>query len=388
MKLLYLALVEMDVHGGPKTHLLEICQNLAALGNDILILLPAQKVKPRVAGCRVVTIPFFGFSKCSLIIFYLTISLYLIYYLVRFRPDSIYERDMNNLLPVIICRIFRKPIIIEVNGSIRDDMEQIKASRLTIDIACLVQRYELKCADRIIVTGVGLKNMFLKEYGLPSDKVFVVDNGVNTELFHPMDKNKCRVRTGLSPERLYLGFIGTFNPHHDITTLISALPVVIQSNPNVYLVLVGKGLTLDDAKRRANELGIDNRVIFRGSVPYDEMPYYINSFNISILTANRIKINREGISSFKLMEYMACGQAIIVNDIPDSPTPQALRDRVISVPPGDPELLGEAIVSLLKDRDLREKLGERALNFIEEGYTWKDAAEKTQRLLLHKKAGT
>ena len=88
------------------------------------------------------------------------------------------------------------------------------------------------------------------------------------------------------------------------------------------------------------------------------------------------------------MEYMACGQAIIVNDVPDSPTPQALRDRVISVPPGDPKLLGEAIVSLMKDRDLREKLGERALNFIEEGYTWKDAAEKTQRLLLHKKAGT
>src|SRR3990167_5405552 len=102
MKILYLALVEMDVHGGPRTHLLEICQNLANLGNDILILLPAQKVKPRVAGCRVVTIPFFGFSIVSLVIYYLTISLYLIYYLLRFRPDSIYEREMNNLLPVII----------------------------------------------------------------------------------------------------------------------------------------------------------------------------------------------------------------------------------------------------------------------------------------------
>ena len=387
MKILYLALVEMDIHGGPRTHLLEICQNLAALGNDILILLPAQKVKPRVGGCRVVTIPFFGFSIVRLAIYYLTMGFYLIYYLVRFRPDSIYEREMNNLLPVIICRIFRKPIIMEVNGSIRDDMEQIKASRLTIGIACLVQRYELKCADRIIVTGVGLKNMLQKEYRLMSDKVFVVDNGVNTELFHPMDRSECRERIMLNTEKFYLGFAGTFHPHHDITTLISALPVVLQSNPDVYLVLIGKGMTLDDAKRRASEMGIDNRVIFRGSVPHDEMPYYINSFNISILTANKIKLNREGISSFKLMEYMACGQAIIVNDVPDSPTPQALRDRVISVPPGDPKLLGEAIVSLMKDRDLREKLGERALNFIEEGYTWKDAAEKTQRLLLHKKAG-
>lgn len=388
MKILYLALVEIDVHGGPRTHLLEICQNLAKLGHGILILLPAQKVKPHVAGCRVVTVPFFGFSIVSLVIYYLTVSLYLIYYLVRFRPDSIYEREMNNLLPVIICRIFRKPVIMEVNGSIRDDMEQIKASRVAIDIACLVQRYELKCAGRIIVTGVGLKNMLQKEYGLTPDKVFVVDNGVNTELFHPMDKNKCRVRTGLSPEKFYLGFIGTFHPHHDITTLISALPVVIRSNQDVYLVLVGKGLTLDEAKRRASEMGIDNRVIFRGSVPYEEMPYYINSFDISIFTANKMKLNREGISSFKLMEYMACGQAIIVNDIPDSPTPQALRDRVITVPPGDPELLGEAIVSLLKDRDLREKMGARALNFIEEGDTWRNAAEKTQRLLLHKKAGT
>ncbi|MBI3009096.1 MAG: glycosyltransferase [Candidatus Omnitrophica bacterium] len=85
------------------------------------------------------------------------------------------------------------------------------------------------------------------------------------------------------------------------------------------------------------------------------------------------------------MEYMACGQAIIVNDMPDSPTPQALRDRVISVPPGDSRLLGEAIGDLLKDKDLRKRIGERALNFIEEGYTWKDAAEKTQGLLLNKK---
>jgi len=386
VKILYLALVEMDVHGGPRTHLLEICQNLANLGNDILILLPAQKVKPRVAGCRVVTIPFFGFSIVSLVIYYLTISLYLIYYLVRFRPDSIYEREMNNLLPVIICRIFRKPIIMEVNGSIRDDMEQIKASRLAIDIACLVQRYELKCADRIIVTGVGLKNRLQKECSLPPDKIFVVDNGVNIEIFHPMDKDMCRVRTGLFPERLYLGFIGTFNPHHDITTLISALPVVIRSNPDVYLVLVGKGLTLDDAKRRASELGIDNRVIFRGSVPYDEMPYYINSFDISILTANKIKLNREGISSFKLLEYMACGQAVIVNDIPDSPTPQELRNKVISVPPGDPQALGEAIISLLQDRALRESMGKEARKFIEKGWTWKDAAEKTQGLLLRRKA--
>ena len=299
MKILYLALVEMDVHGGPRTHLLEICQNLANLNNDILILLPAQKVKPHVAGCRVVTIPFFGFSIVSLVIYYLTISLYLIYYLVRFRPDSIYEREMNNPLPVIICRIFRKPIIMEVNGSIRDDMKQIKASRLATDIACLVQRYELKCAGRIIVTGAGLKKMLQKEYGLVSDKVFVVDNGVNTELFHPMDRNECRERIRLNTEKFYLGFAGTFHPHHDITTLISALPVIIRSNPDVYLVLVGKGLTLDEAKRRASELGIDNRVIFRGSVPYDEMVYYINGFDISILTANEIKLNREGISSFK-----------------------------------------------------------------------------------------
>lgn len=389
VKVLYLALVEMAVYGGPRTHLLEICQNLAKLGHEVLILLPTQKMRHSVAGCRVISIPFFGFSLLGLVIYYLVTSLYLIYYLFKFKPDCVYERDMNSQLTVTICHLLKKPIIIEVNGSAKDDLEQLNAKRFAIYIACLIQKYELKLADRVIVTGRGLKKRLQEEYRLSPDKIFVVDNGVNSELFYPMDKNKCRIRIGLSPERFYLGFIGTFHPHHDIITLISSLPIVSRVRPDICLVMVGKGQMLSEAKRKVDELGLNKNVIFIGSVPYDEMAYYINSFDISILTVNSVKINREGISSFKLLEYMACGQAVIVNDLPDSPTSHDLRDKVISVPPGNPDALGDAIVSLMKDKELKKKLGKEAHDFIvERNLTWKDAAGKTQRLLLHKKAGT
>lgn len=382
MKILYLGLVEMEVYAAPRTHVFEVCENLTQLDHEVLLLTRKTRTKTVMPSCRVVYIPFWGFATIRLGCHLLLSSIYLLWHILRFKPACIYERELAvNCLPALICRLLKKPRVVEANGLYLDNLKKDKESKIKISFVRLGEHYILSRANGIIVNGEGLKQALTAEYDLPSSKIFVVDHGVDTKLFRPIEKVKCRQKSGLPIDGNYIGYVGSFNPSHNLEILIRIMPVVIRKIPQAKLVLVGGGLVFGKCQELVEELNLSQNVIFTGFVPYTDVPFYINAFDVSVIPAEKKRIETQGATFLKALEYLACGQPTITNDLPHTATFERFKDVVKVVAPGDFQALAKAIIFLLENHELRQEMGKKAREFVEKRLTWFTATKKTEEFL-------
>lgn len=378
MRILYVALAELTVPGGPRTHVLEICKNLTKLGHEVLLLVPKPRVNIPDAQFRIVFFPFWGFSIPRLILCYSFLVWYLIWYVIRFKPHCIYERVASfNPLPAFISVLLGSPLVSELNGW--PPLENPHFSMLEKNFYSLSMLCGLRRACGVIVPKVALRKMLTTEFGFSEGKVALIENGVNTDLFFPMEQSECRKQVGLKPDGLYLGYVGQFTPLHDIESLIQASNIVFQIVSNARLILVGHGPSFETSRNLVEQLGIHKWVVFIGKVPYHRVPLYVNSFDICILTLPK-KFSVHALSALKLAEYWACGRATIVTCTED----QFLRDYgdiAYFVPPEDEKALAEAIITLLREPEYRRRMGEKARELVVNNLTWYHTAQKTEEFI-------
>jgi len=141
---------------------------------------------------------------------------------------------------------------------------------------------------------------------------------------------------------------------------------VIKSVPNIKLKIVGRVQEknyLDDLKELVSKLKCEKYVEFVGPVPHDKLVYHYNSARIFILSSKG-----EGISNATL-EAMACEKPVIVTS--SGGISDYVEDGVngLVVKDNQPKLLSQKIVTLLEDKQYREKIGRAARKTVEERYS-------------------
>ena len=269
-----------------------------------------------------------------------------------------------------------KPLVSELNGWPLSDNPDISA--LEKRLYLLSMGYGLRRARGVIVPKRPLQEMLTKELCVPEEKVTLIENGANTDLFYPMEQSECRKEVNLESDRLYLGYIGRFYPLHDIESLIRASKIVFQHFSNANLILVGHGPSFETSRNLVEQLGIKNQVVFVGEVLYHRVPFYINSFDICIQPLKKEFI--DALSTLKLAEYWACGRATIIACAEH----QSLKDYMnvaYFAPPEDEKALAEAIITLLKEPERRLQMGERARELVVNNLTWYHTAQNTEELI-------
>jgi len=117
-------------------------------------------------------------------------------------------------------------------------------------------------------------------------------------------------------------------------------------------------------------MNLTNNVVFTGFVPSIELPSYYRSADIFCAPAT-------GGESFGivLLEAMACGKPVIATDIQGYASVLAHGDEGLLVPPKDIESLAQALLSLLNDKSLRLKMGEKG-KIKAEKYSWPNLARQ------------
>ncbi|MFN2557315.1 MAG: glycosyltransferase [Nitriliruptorales bacterium] len=208
----------------------------------------------------------------------------------------------------------------------------------------------------------------VRRLGLPSDRVVVVPNGVDTEVFVPdRGREHTRGELGISSDAFVIGWLGSFHRFHDLDILLEA--VARLGRVDVVLLLVGSGHDLARVRARASELGIAACTRFTGAVAHIDVPRHLNAMDVAVLVTAAER--HYHYSPLKLREYMACGRPVIAPDIGE---PARLlnegRDALL-VPPGDPEALSATIMRLVTDGALRRELGRRARERAVAEWSWK-----------------
>lgn len=182
--------------------------------------------------------------------------------------------------------------------------------------------------------------------GADAAKVRTVYNGVEPDEF-PAVTDEPAVPT--------ISWAGRIDPFKDLETLIRAFATVAGELPTARLRLFGsappgRGPYLEECKRLVRELGLERAVTFEGRV--EEIRDAYGAGSIVVLCSIT-----EGFP-YTLIEAMTCGRACIGTDV--GGVSEAIGDTGFVVPPRDPEALADACLTLLRDDELRRRLGAAA----------------------------
>jgi len=294
----------------------------------------------------------------------------------RFKPDLIYQRHAAfNVSGAIASRALGVPLVLEFNSSEVWKGRYWGGLRLE-RAAMLVERINLRAADRIVVVSRALRDGLVVS-GVPASRVVLNPNGVDTRLFRPdVDARPIRQQLCATSE-VVVGFSGTFGAWHGIPTLARAIPLVLEARPDTRWLLLGDGplRPLVDQALAGNALA--DRVVQVGMRSHAEMPHYLAASDVLVSPHGKQADGREFFGSpTKLYEYMAAGRAIVASNLGQIAEVLTDEESALLVPPDDPEALARAIVRLIDDSCLRARLGRAARAAAEARHTWRQNAER------------
>jgi glycosyltransferase involved in cell wall biosynthesis len=200
-------------------------------------------------------------------------------------------------------------------------------------------------------------------------------NFVDTKQFYPVNcEEQNMLKIALSADKnIVINFTGRIVERKGIDVLINAFAQagnLLQSSST--LIIIGTGFDEDKLRNLASKLGITNNVRFLGHSR--EVVKYYQASDIFVLPSYA-----EGMPN-SLLEAMACGLPVIASRIGGVVDVVEDGKSGILVEPGDVSGLASAMVRLLKDAELRQRLGAEARKRIVEGFSIDRIAEEYIKL--------
>jgi len=214
-------------------------------------------------------------------------------------------------------------------------------------------------------------------YHIPQSKFELIPNGVDTELFQSCPSPQ--LRKSLANEADFIiGYVGVLREWIDLEPVFTALSQISRnSNINIKMLVVGEEGGLERTRALARKHEVSDRVILAGTVPYAQIPEYISCMDVWLLPYKASTPFANATLPLKLLEYMACGKAVISSKMTGAPP--AFRDKILYA--SDEGEYRDRLMTLHSDRRLRQKMGAEGRKLVEEGYSWAESAVKLERVL-------
>lgn len=234
------------------------------------------------------------------------------------------------------------------------------------------ERLTARLADHVITITTPMKNELISQ-GIAPDKISIAYNGVETEKFIPLPKDReLAARLGIPPDTTVIGYVGSIVDYEGLDDLLKACAALATEGLDFRLLVTGDGHVLESLKAMAENNGLGEKVIFTGRVPFEEVDNYYSLIDITPFPRKPWRIC-ELVSPLKPMEAMAMEKAVIVSGtaaLKEMATPET----ALVFEAGDNVDLARKLKILLKDTELRIKLGKAARRWVMENRSWKGAA--------------
>ncbi|MGW1689622.1 glycosyltransferase family 4 protein [Streptomyces sp. NPDC002399] len=209
-----------------------------------------------------------------------------------------------------------------------------------------------------------------------------VPPGVDEKTFHPdSGGDLIRARLGLS-DRPVVVCVSRLVPRKGQDTLILAMPAILAQVPDAVLLIVGGGPYAKELERLAVRTGVADSVRFTGPVPWEGLPAHCGAGDVFAMPCRtrRGGLDVEGLG-IVFLEASATGLPVVAGDSGGAPDAVLDGETGWVVRGGSVEESADRIVTLLRDPELRRRMGERGRAWVEEKWRWDLLAERLKALL-------
>ena len=222
-------------------------------------------------------------------------------------------------------------------------------------------------SDCIVISTPAERSQIKKLYQATPKKLAVIPPGVDTSRFYPINLDEARQAIGLPSSNCMLLFVGRIEPLKGIDTLLKAIALmlkdgVLQDCPHYLAVIGGETDVPPDTmnsemsrlQKLADELGVNDLVIFLGKQAQETLPYYYSAAQVVIMPSHY--------ESFGMvaLEAMACGTPVVASEV--GGLAHLVKDGITGfcVPNGNPQALAAKLTTLIQNPALRHEMGRNA----------------------------
>jgi glycosyltransferase involved in cell wall biosynthesis len=233
-------------------------------------------------------------------------------------------------------------------------------------------------ADHIVVVTEAFRAHLIKKWNVPAEKISVVENGVEPELFAPVDATALRRELGLEG-KFVVCYIGTLGMAHGLGTLVDAAEKIASRLPDVVFLVVGEGAEKQRIIELARERGVTN-IRFVDQQPREKIPAFISLADACAVLLKKTEVFQTVIPT-KMLEFMSCERPVILGV--DGQARRVLEQARggIFVEPENADALVEAITALRAKPELRTLLGKSGRRFVLENLSRQRTARAYIELL-------
>ncbi|MBN1867766.1 glycosyltransferase family 4 protein [Candidatus Sumerlaeota bacterium] len=389
MKILYLCPdLGIPVLGrrGCSTHVRETCCALRAAGHDVTILCSNKGNDEGLAqGLSIVEVKPRRLRKLGYDVrnFWQNVPLYRRAQQIveREKIEAVYERfSLYSLVGTWLTRRYHLPRMVEVNAFLtvehRDKLHFLSLARR-------VEKHVARRAPALVVVSQPLLEA-LVEIGVEERRISIMPMAVDVTHFRPDrragEEMRRKWRLG---GRFVIGYVGSLSGWHGISLLHEMAAQLRETREDfVILVVGGEGEQLERNRAKAAQAGLEDHLVFTGSVPYNEVPACINAMDATLVPDTSYWT-----CPTKMFEYQASGVPTVAPKYPAVLKAIDHGEEGFLFEPRDVSEATRYLLRLADDPELRRAMGEKSRRRVLSTQSWQHNVGRIVNLFERVKSG-
>ena len=284
------------------------------------------------------------------------------------RPEVVIATSPQPLVGLTgwwLSRIKRVPFILEIRDLWPDSLTGCGVGgekSLMFRVLRTLSKFLYRSCDHIVVVTPAFKKELVTKWCVSPEKISVVENGVQTDLFSP-DIRSGAYKNGLGLDgQFVVSYIGTLGQAHGLSTALKSAAELQTAYPDIFFLFVGEGADKEHLLTQAKNCNLHN-VRFLPEKPREDIPSVIKASDICLVLLKKADVFRTVIPT-KMLEFMACGRPVILGVDGQAREIVEHAQAGIFVEPENPAALTQAIARLYGDSELRRTLGKNGRSYI------------------------
>jgi glycosyltransferase involved in cell wall biosynthesis len=286
-----------------------------------------------------------------------------------------------SMFPVIfakkICRKFKAKLIFEIRDIWPLTLREIGNLSFFHPVVMYMkyfERYGYRNAD-FIVSLLPDASGYYEKNGMKKEKFRYIPNGIDPNLWnHDPDTN---IDFNIPSKKFIVGYAGTVGVTNALHVFIQAAQLLSERD-DIHFVIAGNGGEKEALKSMAETL---HNLTFVDAVQKSSVPSLLEQFDACYIGLKNEPLFRFGVSPNKLFDYMMAAKPIIYA-IGSSNKPVDDAECGITIPPGSPEAIAEAVINIYKmTKDERKTMGQNGREYVLKNHAYNTLAQKYQVLI-------
>ncbi|MBF0291617.1 MAG: glycosyltransferase [Nitrospinae bacterium] len=371
MRILFLAPQPFFEARGTPINVRNVVTALSGLGHsvDLLVYPHGEDVEiPNVSIHRVARVP--GVKKAPIgpskekLVYDAVMFFHAFWLLFTRRYDAVHAVEDSAFIAWPLCWLFRTPFVFDMDSVMSDQLRYsgFIGDGMLLRLFTWMETSALTSAKVVITVCQSLTEAAVKR--VPAGKVHQVEDIPMEPPAPPQGYTADRLKKelGIGEGRLTVVYTGNLEPYQGGDLMIESAGEVVKREPlAVFVIVGGSEADVEKYRRKAETLGISANVIFTGHKGPEWMQLFYEMADI--LLSPRVKGTN---TPLKIYTYLKTGKAVVATDLPTHT--QVLNSDIAVLAKPEKLAYSEGILLLLKDKELRERLGGRGKDFVEKNF--------------------